>query len=215
MNDLSNSIYTLIQYRPTQTEWDHCDRYSHLIEESYFAIENYQTEDLKYLTSSWGSSMFYETQDEHEESDFHLLINGYKQENYPEDQKVEYQKLYDLISNEAHDKYKLLCADRDRKIADKNAKLKEKMDAIKRKQQAEQEAAEHQTYLQLKAKFETENCNNCNNCWKCLEGKTITASRMILCPICMYKRCPKASDHHLTCTNSNDSNQPGSVYQNA
>lgn len=27
------------------------------------------------------------------------------------------------------------------------------------------------------------------------------------------KRCPHASDHDLTCTNSNDPGQPGSVYQ--
>lgn len=36
--------------------------------------------------------------------------------------------------------------------------------------------------------------------------------KMVLCPICGNKRCPKASDHRLDCTNSNDVGQPGSVY---
>jgi hypothetical protein len=36
--------------------------------------------------------------------------------------------------------------------------------------------------------------------------------QMILCPTCGNKRCPKASDHDLACTNSNEPGQPGSVY---
>ena len=36
--------------------------------------------------------------------------------------------------------------------------------------------------------------------------------RMILCPTCGNKRCPKASDHRLDCTGSNEPGQPGSVY---
>jgi hypothetical protein len=39
-----------------------------------------------------------------------------------------------------------------------------------------------------------------------------TATRIILCSICGNKRCPKASDHELSCTNSNDIQQIGSVY---
>jgi uncharacterized OB-fold protein len=35
---------------------------------------------------------------------------------------------------------------------------------------------------------------------------------MILCPNCGNKRCPKASDCSLACTNSNESGQPGGVY---
>ena len=35
---------------------------------------------------------------------------------------------------------------------------------------------------------------------------------IIVCPICGHKRCPKASDHEMACTNSNDPGQPGSVY---
>jgi hypothetical protein len=58
----------------------------------------------------------------------------------------------------------------------------------------------------------------CGNCWRCLEGVTtdgclpVTSTRMILCPECGNKRCPKATDHHLTCTGSNESGQPGSVF---
>lgn len=36
--------------------------------------------------------------------------------------------------------------------------------------------------------------------------------QMIMCPDCGNKRCPKASDHNLACTNSNEPGQPGSVY---
>lgn len=63
---------------------------------------------------------------------------------------------------------------------------------------------------------------DCNNCHKCLEGKTVscgpmtlpvTSTRMITCPDCGCKRCPKASDHALACTDSNEPGQPGSVYQ--
>lgn len=68
----------------------------------------------------------------------------------------------------------------------------------------------------------TEQHENCGNCHKCLDGKTVsagpftiavTATRMILCPICGCKRCPKASDHDLACTDSNEPGQPGSFYQ--
>jgi hypothetical protein len=42
----------------------------------------------------------------------------------------------------------------------------------------------------------------------------LNATKMILCPMCGNKRCPKASDHRLDCTDSNESGQPGSVYTN-
>jgi len=35
---------------------------------------------------------------------------------------------------------------------------------------------------------------------------------MFLCPTCGNKRCPKATDHTLACTNSNEPGQPGSDY---
>lgn len=41
----------------------------------------------------------------------------------------------------------------------------------------------------------------------------LSATKMILCPECSNKRCPKASDHHLACTGSNEPGQPGSIYQ--
>jgi hypothetical protein len=37
-------------------------------------------------------------------------------------------------------------------------------------------------------------------------------NRMILCPDCGNKRCPKASHHERACTGSNDSGQLGSEY---
>ena len=36
---------------------------------------------------------------------------------------------------------------------------------------------------------------------------------MILCPECGNKRCPKASDELLECTNSNEPGQVGSIYE--
>lgn len=51
-----------------------------------------------------------------------------------------------------------------------------------------------------------ENCSNCHAC----DGEHHT--RMILCPDCGNKRCPKATDHRLACSGSNDPGQRGSVY---
>jgi hypothetical protein len=39
----------------------------------------------------------------------------------------------------------------------------------------------------------------------------LSSTKMILCPKCGNKRCPKASDHRLTCTESNKSGQQGSI----
>ena len=58
------------------------------------------------------------------------------------------------------------------------------------------------------------------DCWchKCIpEGLSPFDPRsstgfMRLCPDCGNKRCPKATDHELACTNSNDPGQPGSCY---
>lgn len=47
-------------------------------------------------------------------------------------------------------------------------------------------------------------------CYRCLGSAP--RLRMILCPTCGNKRCPKASDHDLACTGSNEAGQPGSVY---
>lgn len=52
------------------------------------------------------------------------------------------------------------------------------------------------------------------DCHRCMQELGIPLRiKMILCPICGNKRCPKASDHRLDCTGSNEPEQPGSVYQ--
>lgn len=38
-------------------------------------------------------------------------------------------------------------------------------------------------------------------------------THLIVCPLCGNKRCPRATDHNLACTGSNDPGQSGSVYQ--
>ncbi len=57
-----------------------------------------------------------------------------------------------------------------------------------------------------------QNTSRCG-CWRCLADRDERRTRMILCPTCGNKRCPKASDHRLTCTRSNEPGQPGSVYE--
>jgi hypothetical protein len=54
-------------------------------------------------------------------------------------------------------------------------------------------------------------CHKCNEN-ELVNGIPFAMTRMILCPNCGNKRCPKASDHTLQCTNSNKPNQDGSVY---
>ena len=59
--------------------------------------------------------------------------------------------------------------------------------------------------------------DGCGNCHACLVGVTehglpVTFQRMILCPDCGNKRCPKASNHRYQCTESNEPNQRGSIY---
>jgi DNA-directed RNA polymerase subunit RPC12/RpoP len=60
---------------------------------------------------------------------------------------------------------------------------------------------------------------NCHACIKEFNLRSgdglwpLSTSKMILCPECGNKRCPKASDHRLQCTDSNDVGQVGSVYQ--
>lgn len=61
--------------------------------------------------------------------------------------------------------------------------------------------------------------DNCGNCHKCYKGRPLFGGRgplmldrMLLCPECGNKRCPKASDHSLPCTGSNKPGQAGSVF---
>ncbi len=62
----------------------------------------------------------------------------------------------------------------------------------------------------------------CGRCHKCLAdvrvkmtehlSVPVTTTFMVTCPDCGCKRCPKASDHTLACTGSNEPGQPGSIY---
>ncbi len=54
----------------------------------------------------------------------------------------------------------------------------------------------------------TESCTNCRRCTPI----TMSNMRMIVCPTCGNKRCPKANDCRNTCTGSNEPGQPGSAY---
>lgn len=49
-------------------------------------------------------------------------------------------------------------------------------------------------------------------CLTCLRSREESRAFMVLCPECGNKRCPKATDHRLACTGSNEPGQPGSVY---
>jgi hypothetical protein len=50
------------------------------------------------------------------------------------------------------------------------------------------------------------------DCHRCYSEAGTYCHYMLLCKECGNKRCPKASDHRLDCTGSNESGQPGSVY---
>ncbi|WP_175472476.1 MULTISPECIES: hypothetical protein [unclassified Duganella] len=51
-------------------------------------------------------------------------------------------------------------------------------------------------------------------CW-CATCRPVSLDdcRMVLCPTCGNKRCPRATDHRRACTGSNEPGQPGSAYQ--
>jgi len=58
---------------------------------------------------------------------------------------------------------------------------------------------------------------NCKQCYTCLDDRSLgfqnpVMCRMILCPSCGNKRCPKATFHGNECTGSNEPGQPGSNY---
>jgi hypothetical protein len=52
----------------------------------------------------------------------------------------------------------------------------------------------------------------CSNCHTCAPNRIGSPMRMIVCPDCGNKRCPKANDHCNTCTGRNEPGQPGSAY---
>ena len=45
-----------------------------------------------------------------------------------------------------------------------------------------------------------------------LQSGKLPTLGMILCPVCGNKRCPKATNCRLACTNSNEPGQAGSIY---
>ncbi len=58
--------------------------------------------------------------------------------------------------------------------------------------------------------FAPEQCE----CHRCIEERGLKkAWKMILCPTCGNKRCPKANDHRNECSGSNEPGQPGSAYK--
>lgn len=48
-----------------------------------------------------------------------------------------------------------------------------------------------------------------SDCMKCHRATGKLLGRLIVCPDCGNKRCPKASDHDLACTGSNEPGQAG------
>jgi len=68
----------------------------------------------------------------------------------------------------------------------------------------------------MRAGFGAEGCH----CTSCLmeagndprTGLPWTLEIMSLCETCGNKRCPKATNHRLACTDSNEPGQPGSRY---
>lgn len=50
---------------------------------------------------------------------------------------------------------------------------------------------------------------SCGECWACIDREGLHPAGYVLCPDCGNKRCPKASDHLLDCTGSNEPGQPG------
>jgi hypothetical protein len=52
-------------------------------------------------------------------------------------------------------------------------------------------------------------------CWcETCRPNTMAHSRMILCPVCGNKRCPRATHHDNACTGSNEPGQKGSSWEN-
>lgn len=59
---------------------------------------------------------------------------------------------------------------------------------------------------------------DCLSCLKALQAmhpNAFIASRLVVCQSCGNKRCPRATDHNLECTGSNEPGQVGSAYQAA
>jgi len=55
-------------------------------------------------------------------------------------------------------------------------------------------------------------CDDANPSYMEIGGHKYRAPRFIVCPDCGNKRCPKATQHDLACTGSNEPGQAGSDY---
>ncbi len=66
----------------------------------------------------------------------------------------------------------------------------------------------------MSASTETATSYCCSRCFDftASDHDRMFGRRMILCATCGNKRCPKATDHELKCTDSNEPGQPGSRY---
>ena len=87
--------------------------------------------------------------------------------------------------------------------------LEEIAHALRRGATNAQAAAEG---AQVAAEVKQCNCSQCNHVDELGAAKNLKGRRMILCPKCGNKRCPKASHHDNACADSNEPGQPGSIY---
>jgi hypothetical protein len=60
--------------------------------------------------------------------------------------------------------------------------------------------------------FESLRAGKCG-CHTCINARGEVAMHYVVCEHCGNKRCPHATNHDLACTNSNESGQPGSIYE--
>lgn len=56
-------------------------------------------------------------------------------------------------------------------------------------------------------------CLSCEDIWIKTSGASPFAHIFMVCSDCGNKRCPRATHHDRDCTRSNESGQPGSVFQ--
>jgi len=78
-------------------------------------------------------------------------------------------------------------------------------------------ARENRSRAVLALESEVQHLRNANmpaKCW-CATCRPITLQdmRMVLCPTCGNKRCPRATSHENACTGSNEPGQKGSSYE--